>query len=232
MLATSVAVVRKMLDAVAGSAPNRFSTSGINAPAKPADDAAAVIATSTTGRAAGLRIALHACVDPHAEAGGDADEHAVEKPSSAFLGDQPARSPGFRSPSVMPRRVTASAWQPVLPDWPASTGRKTASMTSCASVSSKTPTTRGRDEGGDEIDLQPGMAEAQAARERRVEPLLLVHADHLARLGGDLDRLVAEQLLAADQPLQPPLGVADRIDRIMLRDRCLQRLVQLHVLAE
>ena len=35
MLATSVAVVRKMLDAVAGSAPNFFSVSGTLAPAKP-----------------------------------------------------------------------------------------------------------------------------------------------------------------------------------------------------
>ena len=35
MLTTSVAVVRKMLDAVAGSAPSRFSASGTAAPATP-----------------------------------------------------------------------------------------------------------------------------------------------------------------------------------------------------
>ena len=35
MLATSVAVVKKMLDAVAGSAPNRRNISGMTAPAMP-----------------------------------------------------------------------------------------------------------------------------------------------------------------------------------------------------
>ena len=35
MLTTSVAVVRKMLDAVAGSAPKRLSVSGTSAPATP-----------------------------------------------------------------------------------------------------------------------------------------------------------------------------------------------------
>ena len=35
MLVMSLAVVRKMLDAVAGSAPKRLSVSGISAPAMP-----------------------------------------------------------------------------------------------------------------------------------------------------------------------------------------------------
>ena len=63
----------------------------------------------------------------------------------------------------------------------------------------------GGDEGGEQVDLQPGVAKQQAARERRRQPLLLVDADHLARLGADLDRLVAEQLLAADQARQHAL---------------------------
>ena len=61
MLATSLAVVRKMLDAVAGSAPRRFSVSGIIAPAMPATVQLAVIATSTTqAQQQRLRLALHA----------------------------------------------------------------------------------------------------------------------------------------------------------------------------
>ncbi len=48
MLATSLAVVRKMLDAVAGSAPKRFRVSGIKAPEMPATVQLTVIATRTT----------------------------------------------------------------------------------------------------------------------------------------------------------------------------------------
>ena len=105
-------------------------------------------------------------------------------------------------------------------------------MTSCESVFSNSADHGGGGEGGDEVDLQPGVTQLQAARERRVEALLLVDADHLTGLGGNLDRLVAEQFLAADQALQHAVRVADRIDRIMADHRRLQRLVQLHVLAE
>ena len=45
MLTTSVAVVRKMLDAVAGSAPRRFRPIGTAAPAVPDTAQLAVIAT-------------------------------------------------------------------------------------------------------------------------------------------------------------------------------------------
>jgi hypothetical protein len=48
MLATSLAVVRKMLEAVAGSAPSRFSTIGISAPAIPDTVQAMTIARKTT----------------------------------------------------------------------------------------------------------------------------------------------------------------------------------------
>ncbi len=47
MLATSVAVVRKMLEAVAGSAPNLFKTNGISAPKTPLMRQLHVIAMST-----------------------------------------------------------------------------------------------------------------------------------------------------------------------------------------
>ena len=48
MLATSLIVVRKMLDAVAGSAPSLLSVSGISAPAIPLMVQASTMETSTT----------------------------------------------------------------------------------------------------------------------------------------------------------------------------------------
>ena len=51
MLAMSVAVVRKMLDAVAGSKPSFFKVNGIMAPATPLTTQLAIIASSKIGRA-------------------------------------------------------------------------------------------------------------------------------------------------------------------------------------
>ena len=48
MLATSLAVVRKMLEAVAGSAPSFLSVSGISAPAMPLTVQRTIIETNTT----------------------------------------------------------------------------------------------------------------------------------------------------------------------------------------
>ena len=48
MLATSVAVVRKMLEAVAGSAPSFLSVSGMSAPERPLTTQLPIIATITT----------------------------------------------------------------------------------------------------------------------------------------------------------------------------------------
>ena len=48
MLTTSVAVVRKMLEAVAGSRPKRFSVRGMIAPEMPLAMHEAIIARNTT----------------------------------------------------------------------------------------------------------------------------------------------------------------------------------------
>ena len=72
MLATSVAVVRKMLEAVAGSAPSFFRARGIIAPEMPLMRQLAVIATKTI-KARCRRIALHGGVDQHAYASGNPD---------------------------------------------------------------------------------------------------------------------------------------------------------------
>ena len=58
MLTTSVAVVRKMLDAVAGSAPSRFSASGTAAPAMPDTAQLPAIAKNV------IAASVHACEWP------------------------------------------------------------------------------------------------------------------------------------------------------------------------
>ena len=67
MLAMSLAVVRKMLEAVAGSAPKRFSISGITAPAKPAMVQLADHRDQhDEGEHDRLRLAFHRGIDEHA----------------------------------------------------------------------------------------------------------------------------------------------------------------------
>ena len=61
MLTTSVAVVRKMLDAVAGSAPNLCSVSGTSAPEMPLITQLPIIASQViTASFQALGILLHA----------------------------------------------------------------------------------------------------------------------------------------------------------------------------
>ena len=59
------------------------------------------------------------------------------------------------SPSVMPRTVTASAWQPVLPDCPASTGRNVARITSLSTVPWNIATTPPAAKAVTQVDQQP-----------------------------------------------------------------------------
>ena len=218
MLAMSLAVVRKMLDAVAGSAPKRFSVSGITAPAKPAIVQLPTIATSTMKPSIGSGCAspLHRRVDEHAKAGGDADQQAVEEAEQAFLRHQPADELGLelaeRDAAKRDRQRLAAGIAGLAGHDRQEDGEDDELVDGAFEDADH----GGRDKRGEQVDLQPGMAKAEAARQGRREPLLLVDADHLARLGADLDRLFGEQLLAADQPDQAALAVADRIDREML----------------
>ena len=170
----------------------------------------------------------------HAEAGGDADQQAVAESRAApsLATSRPTR-PGLSSPSVMPRSVTASAWQPVLPVCPAMTGRKTARMTSWLQrVLEDADHGRG-DEGGEQVDLQPGMAQPQAARRAasraappcRRRPSCPTWA--LISIACS-----ANSSSPRTSPFSTPRGVADRIDRIMAHERRLERVLELHVLAE
>ena len=145
MLATSVAVVKKILDAVQGSAPSRFKTNGMNAPERPLIMQLAIIATKVTkarikARSAGQSIigsSGFACILAKMNIPIPAvipTSAPFAKPSNASLITSAFSLPGLSSPRVIPRRATASAWQPVFPDWPAKTGRKTARITNLSSV--------------------------------------------------------------------------------------------------
>ena len=136
--------------------------------------------------------------------------------------------PGLSSPSVMPRSVTASAWQPVLPDWPASTGRNSARITSRSIVSWNMPTTAAARNAVSRLSCSHGMAQLQAVHPGRGEALLLLDADHAAGLQGDLDRLRLEHGLAAHQADQALLGVEHRIDRIVPVEHQAHRVLDRH----
>ena len=74
---------------------------------------------------------------------------------------------------------------------------------------------RRRDERGDQIELQPRMAELERALPRRGQALLFLDTDHRARLRADLEGLLFEQHRAAHDADEMALGVGDRIDRIV-----------------
>ena len=91
MLAMSVAVVRKILEAVAGSKPSFFSVSGIMAPATPLTTQLAIMASSTANpRCSADGLCWRSRRDIHADGGHEPHEHAVEKSERGFLGDQPS----------------------------------------------------------------------------------------------------------------------------------------------
>ncbi len=142
MLTTSVAVVRKMADAVAGSRPKRFSVRGIIAPDRPLAMHEVTIARKTTkASSSGWVCCWPTAVTYMPAAAKRPTPTPFRSPRPVSLLTSLRSAPGFSSPSVMPRSVTASAWQPVLPDCPASTGRKSARITSRSSVSWNAPTT-------------------------------------------------------------------------------------------
>ena len=106
---------QKMLDAVAGSAPKRFSTIGVSAPEMPLIAQLAAIATATiTASARGFSSAP--AVMYIAAPVRMPTTMPLSSPSAASLATTPTGDLPASSPSVMPRSVTARAWQPVLPD--------------------------------------------------------------------------------------------------------------------
>ena len=118
MLATSVMVVRKMLDAVAGSAPSFLSVIGIERARDPGDGAGERHRHHhDQAQLDRIGIALRARHDDHADARRPLPTTApFRNPRRVSLKTARRNMPGPSSPSVMPRRVTARAWHPVLPD--------------------------------------------------------------------------------------------------------------------
>ena len=140
--------------------------------------------------------------------GGDADEQAVAEAEQALLGDQPADQPRLqfaeRHAAQRDRERLAAGIAGL-----ARHDRQEDGEDDELAERMLEHADHGRgDEGGEQVDLQPGVPELEAARQRRRQPFLLLDADHLAGLGADLDRLVAEQFLAADQALEPAFRVA------------------------
>lgn len=55
------------------------------------------------------------------------------------------------------------------------------------------------DEAGEEIDLKPRVAKAEAAEDGGGEALFVFNADHGAGLGADFDGAGFEEILATDE---------------------------------
>ena len=81
---------------------------------------------------------------------------------------------------------------------------------------------------GEEIALKPGMPEAEALCPGSAQAFFSFHADHGSRLQAEFHRLCLEQHLSANQADQFPVGVADRIDRIMANHGRFHRLDERH----
>src|SRR5215475_7461188 len=70
-------------------------------------------------------------------------------------------------------------------------------------------------ESGQQVHLQPPMAHLESRPDPRVETLLLIHTNHLARLRADLDRLTLEEAPATHEADQVSVGIHDWIDRVV-----------------
>ena len=218
MLATSVAVVRKMLEAVAGSAPRLRSVSGMSAPARPLTTQLAIIAANTTSaERERLRLALRAGDDQHADAGGHADERAVQQAEQRLLRDQPAR---VAVPELAEREAAQRHGERLAAGVARLAGehrQEHREHHQPVDRALEEADDRGGEEGREQVELQPRVAEAQAARPGRREALLLLDADHRAGLRADLERLLLEERAAAHRADEPPAGVAHGVDREVAR---------------
>ena len=87
----------------------------------------------------------------------------------------------------------------------------------------------GGDERGEEIELQPGVAEAEAARPGGGDALLRLDADHLSGLRREIQRLLLEDASGRGSCRPACLRVGHRIGRVVLRDDRLGRLEHGHV---
>ncbi len=82
------------------------------------------------------------------------------------------------SRSASPRIVTANAWAPVFPDWPATTGNSPARAVKRAMVSSKRPTTEAAKNAVARLICSQGEPLAHGKSRFGQGPFFLAHADH------------------------------------------------------
>ena len=114
---TSVKVVTKIEEAMAGSMPNRLSSRGMNAPAKPATKRFPVIARNTTRpslAAVTQQRGHHTATTPFTA--------PFTSPASISLPMTRSALPAGTSPKATRRTVTARAWVPPFPPIPAMIG--------------------------------------------------------------------------------------------------------------
>ena len=202
MLTTSVAVVRKIDDAVAGSAPSRWRVVGTSTPEMPLTTHA--IDHREPGHAGEhprLRVVLHPRVDEHPGAGRHADQRAVEEPEDRLLGHRRGRAPGLQLPERHAAQRDRERLAAGVARLPREHRQEHGEQHDLLERALEEADHRRGDEGGEQVELQPRVAEHEAARPGRGEPLLLGHADHRAGLRGELDRLRLEHPCAAHRAL-------------------------------
>ena len=227
MLTTSVAVVRKMLEAVAGSAPRRCRIMGMTAPAAPLITQLPVMARKTmNGEHGVVLVPLPKGEGEHAECGGDSDEGAVGQAEEGFLGDNRGSFARFEFAEGHAAQGDGEGLAAGVAGLPGKDGEKDRKGDDLRDGLLENADDEGRNEGGEEVELQPGVAHFQTADERGGEAFFFLHADHGAGLRGEFEGLGFGQGLSTDEADETPIRLANGVDRIVATERGFHRLEQ------
>ena len=154
-------------------------------------------------------------IGPHSETRSDADEDAVEEAQEAFFEDE---ATFLAIPEVSESKAAKGNSERLCAGvsglsgkYGQEGGKNDDSIQSALKVSDD----GSGDEAGEEIDLKPGVAEAEAAEDGGGEALFVFNADHGAGLGADFDGAGFEEILAADETEKATFGIADRVDGVV-----------------
>ena len=123
---------------------------------------------------------LRAGVEPHRRAGDDPDHSAVEKPETRLLEDELARRQrpqlSQREPPQGDRERLAARVAGLASEDRKERGKHDDAIDGVL----EDPDHGGRHEGRQEVELEPGVAEAEGPQQVRGDPLFLLDADHAA----------------------------------------------------
>jgi hypothetical protein len=177
----------------------------------------------------GVRVVLVGGDDEHAQRRHQSGKGAVERTQRCFLGHQRAFGSGLqfaqRHPAQGHRQRLAAGVAGLSREYRQEQREDHQPVDGVLENRHH----RAGNEGRQQVDLQPGMAEPEAAFQRCRQPFLLLDTDHAADLRRDLEGLFGEHGLAAHQAQQAALAVADRIDRVMAVEHQFHRIGQLQV---